>query len=85
MEYTSVKKILRELAEREGITYEEMLHEIDSAIETAIENSYQTNNKKAIALWNLIPCEGERPNVFEFLAYMGEKLRWEMIMRNGSD
>lgn len=84
MEYTAAKKAFEELAKREGVTYEEIVQEIEDAIEAAIRNAYRTGNAKAIALWHLIPCEGERPNAFEFMTYMGEKVRWEMIMRSGS-
>jgi len=83
MEHFGVKKVFEELAQREGVTYEEIVQDIEDAIEEAIRNSYRTGNAKAIALWNMIPCEGDRPNAYEFMAYIGEKVRWEMIMHNG--
>ena len=70
-ETLAAKKAILHIAEREGISIEDVSKEIELAIAEAINNS----DEAALERWSRIPCTGERPTAVEFIAYMSKALR----------
>lgn len=70
MEEKAAYMALEEVAKQRGITVEEVVHEIDKTIQLAFENVQNTNNKKALEKWKMIPCAGDRPTAVELLSFL---------------
>ena len=68
------RRALEETARRQGITLEEVVAEIEAAIEAAISQARRERNDQILAQWEKIPSEGERPNAYEVLIYIGERV-----------
>ena len=77
MDTERARRALEETARRQGITLEEVVFEIEEAIETAISQARREKNEQILAQWEKIPCEGEKPNAFELLAYIGKQVMRE--------
>ncbi len=65
---------LKKVAEREGVSMEQVTEDIEAAILEAIRHSYSQNDMAAIAAWQRIPCKGERPTALELVAYLAEQV-----------
>ncbi|KLU68585.1 MAG: hypothetical protein RHS_5581 [Robinsoniella sp. RHS] len=64
-------KVMKKIAEREGINPVEVEREIQKAIDAGF---YSTEIKAKIE-WAKIPCKGERPNPNEFISYMSKEVK----------
>lgn len=65
-----IKKNLEIIAEREGISAEEVRNEIGKAISYALKS----NDPAVQNFWKEIPCDGESPTVEEMIAYLADQL-----------
>ncbi len=74
MDMERAYRVLKEVAKRNGTTVEEVAWEIELGINEAIETATKEKNIVAINEWEKIPCVGNRPNAFELVAYLGEKV-----------
>lgn len=74
MDTERARRALEETARRQGLTLEEVVSEIEEAIETAILQAKREKNDRILSQWEKIPCKGERPNAYEVLVYIGEKV-----------
>lgn len=70
MDYLGAMVAIEEVAEKEGISVNEVIREIDLAIEEAMQSS----DPLVRARWTLIPCAGDKPTALEFIAYMRGKI-----------
>lgn len=66
------KRILQQIALREGISVAEVRYKINYAIRQAYERSKRENNLYALDLWKQTPCKGEIPTAEEFLPWIAE-------------
>ena len=77
MDTERVRRALEETARRQGIPLEEVICEIESAIEMVITQARRERDEQILAQWEKIPCKGDVPNAFELMAYIGEKVAAE--------
>lgn len=71
MDTLAAKRAIKHIANQQGTSFEEIVREIDLAIDEAIKAS----DDAALERWSQIPCCGERPTAVELIAYIGRKLR----------
>lgn len=74
MEMESVRRALQETARRHGVTEEQVVLEIESAIEAAISQAGKEGNQKVLDQWEKMKCKDRYPNAYELVAYIGEKI-----------
>lgn len=74
MDTERIHRALKETARQQGVTEEEVISEIEAAIAEAIVQARRNQDKDILAEWEKIPCEGEFPNVYEIIAYIGGKI-----------
>lgn len=65
-EQQRIREILRQIAQQEGISEEEVREQIAYAISLAL----QSENPKAQQFWRGIPCEGESPTIEEIINHI---------------
>ncbi len=70
MDYLGAIAAIEKIAEKEGVSVNEVIREIDLAIEEAMQNP----DPLVQARWTLIPCAGDKPTAIEFIAYMRGKI-----------
>ncbi len=75
MENIQAYKALLQVAEENGVSLNEVITEIESAIRDAVEQAIRDNNLEALAMWAQIPCQGEYPSAVELIAYIGGQIR----------
>lgn len=73
MNIDSIKTALYQLAQKEGITVDELKHEISIAISLA----QKTNDPKILEYWRQIPCKGTYPTPEELIKFLIEHLNLE--------
>jgi len=73
MESRKARRIIQEMARRHGITEKKAAEDIEASIRKAISNAYKEKNRKVILRWKSIPCRGEIPTAYEFVAFLSEK------------
>lgn len=78
MELESVRESIKMVAEKEGISEERVIFEIEAAMAEARKSVYADGDKRKIAMWEAVPCVGETPTAAEFVAFMCDVV--EMIM-----
>lgn len=66
MDIMKTKIVLQMLAKEKGVTLDEIVKEIDAAIDEA----RSCEDPLVQARWRLIPCKGEKPTAYEFIAFM---------------
>lgn len=71
------KEVLEELARSENIPLEIVIRRIEIGIDQAIEDCRQRGDKRALKLWDRIPCVGEVPTPYELVAYLGQLTAFE--------
>lgn len=64
------KRAIEMVAEQKGVSAEQVIREIESAIAGAMQNS----DPLIRARWALIPCSGDRPTAYELVSYIGGKI-----------
>lgn len=74
MENRKAYKALLQVAENNGLSLDEVIGEIESAIKDAIETAKRENNQEALSMWAQIPSKGEYPTAVEVIAAMGDKI-----------
>ena len=74
MERRKVRHAIRKVARNHGITEQEVVREIEIAIQAALEAASRENDHAALARWKGIPCCGEYPNAYELVDYLSDKL-----------
>ncbi len=72
MDTTKAQRAIQILAMQKGKTEKEIVSDIEEAISEAIKN--QEKDPKLKRLWDQIPCRGDVPNAYEFIAYIGEEV-----------
>ena len=70
MEQVYAKRAIRKIAEREGISEEQVMADMACAMEEMRQAAYASGDARKIAFWESFPCEGERPTAYEFVAFM---------------
>jgi len=70
-------RALEETARRGGSTKEQVVREIEETIAEVLAKAHKENNRKILEQWEMIPCEGDVPNAYELLAYIGKKIEQE--------
>ncbi len=68
-----VEKNLQTIAEREGLSVDEVYDEIALAISLAIKDP----NPKVQEFWKSVPSEGEAPTIEETIAFLAAKMAKE--------
>lgn len=71
MDHASAKKAIAWAAEKEGISEQELINEIELSIDEAMKS----NDPVVRFRWSLIPCAGERPTAVEFIAFLRSVLQ----------
>lgn len=71
MNTIKVKKALKQLAKKEGVSVETVRHEIEIAIAEARKNT----DPKARAFWKTVPHKGEQPTPEEVIVYLAGMTR----------
>lgn len=66
---------LKEVAEKEGTTVEQVMQSINKAIRDAYIASLRENNRAAIREWESIPCRGDLPDALELITYLDAKVK----------
>lgn len=77
------KEVLEELARRENIPLEIVVRRIEVGIDQAIIGCRQRGDKRALELWDRIPCVGEVPTPYELVAYLGQLTAFEYSFLTG--
>ena len=73
MDRHRAQRALEETARRNGISTEQVIAEIEEAIAEAVSQAQREGNRSILACWDQIPCEGDVPNAYELVAYIGHK------------
>lgn len=73
MDIRKVRRAVRKVAKRNGVSQEQVLSEIDSAIHAAINTARINKDHSILNRWKAIPREGEIPTAYELLTYLAEK------------
>ena len=71
----SAVQALLEVAQREGLTLEDVVQSIDEAIHQAYFTALKEGNQDVIDRWKAIPSAGEIPSAVELVAYLGCQVR----------
>ena len=75
MENSQAYNALLQVAERNGTSLENVIHEIESSIREAIDTAKRENNQLALNKWKEIPCAGEYPSAVELITYIGAQVK----------
>ena len=75
MENIQAYKALLQVAEKNGVSLNEVVTEIETAIRNSIEQAIKDNNVEALAMWAQIPCQGEYPSAVELITHIGGQIR----------
>ena len=67
--------VLHRVAQMEEIPVQQVIRDIEDAIQEAYLSAKEGNNQEVLARWHEIPCEGEIPSALELLTYLSEKCR----------
>ena len=74
MELKKAKWSIRQVARNHGLAEEEVIKEIEIAIQAAFEAVLREKDAAAIERWREIPCAGIIPNAYELVDYLSCKL-----------
>ena len=74
MELKKAKWSIRQVARNHGLAEEEVVKEIEIAIQAAFEAVLREKDAAAIERWREIPCAGVIPNAYELVDYLSCKL-----------
>ena len=74
MENRKAYKALIQVAENNGLSLDEVIGEIESAIKDAIQTAKRENNQEALSMGAQIPSKGEYPTAVEVIAAMGDMI-----------
>lgn len=66
MDYLDARIAIEATAKKQGISSEELINEIEKAIEEAMHS----DDPKVQERWRCVPYRGEKPTAVEFIAYM---------------
>lgn len=69
------EKILDQIARQNGVTAAEVRRDINNSIRQAIAISKLENNRRALELWEQIPCKGDIPTAEEIIPWLAENAR----------
>jgi len=68
---------IRLVAQKNKVSEEEVIREIENCIREARETAYKERNQNAIRQWERIPARSEVPSAEEFITYIVNRIRNE--------
>ena len=74
MELRKARRSIRQVARNHGLAEEEVVKEIEIAIQAAFEAVLREKDAVALERWQEIPCAGVIPNAYELVDYLSCKL-----------
>lgn len=64
------RQAIRKIAEREGISEEQVVADMERAMEEMRRNAYASGDGRKIAFWESLPKEEERATAYEFVEFL---------------
>lgn len=80
MDIKDARRIVKRIAEKEGIPVSEVVLSIECAMDEMKRDAYGTGDQEKIAKWEAIPHAGESPTAYEMIAYLSN----EVVKRKGN-
>ena len=74
MELKKARWSIRQVAKNHGLSEEEVVKEIEIAIQAAFESVLREKDAVALERWREIPCAGVIPNAYELVDYLSCKI-----------
>lgn len=70
MDKTNVHRAIQKVAEKEGISQEQVVADMEQSIEEMWQDAYDSGDKRKIAFWESLPHEGEKHTIYEFIDFL---------------
>lgn len=68
------RKILKQIAEKNGVSPEEVEEQIQKAIAAAMETSRKNNNEQAIKMWDIITNGTGKCSAAQLIRFLGQSI-----------